>query len=85
MLIGLIIGVVAGVLQFWMLLKFTKAVTGGNLDNKTVFLGIGQFLLPLAVLLICAFLLSDALLWAAIGIVGTLLLCGIVRFLIGRK
>ena len=85
MLLGLIIGVVAGVLQFWMLLKFTKAVTGGFLGNKTVLLGLGQFLLPLAVLLICAFLLIDALLWAAIGIVGTLVLCGITRFAISRK
>ena len=85
MLLGLIIGVVSGVLQYWMLSKFTGAVTGGALDNKAVLFGVGQFLLPLAVLLCCAFVLNDSLLWAAIGMAASLTLCALARFVIARS
>ena len=85
MLPGLIIGVASGVLQFWMLAKFTKAVTGGGLDKKAVLFGVFQFFLPLAVLLGCAFLLSDALVWAAVGIAGSLVLCALARYITNKS
>ena len=84
MLIGLIIGAVSGVLQFWMLTKFTKAVTGGGFSGKTALLGVSQFFLPLIVLLGCAFLLNNALLWAAIGMIAALVVCALARFLSPR-
>ena len=85
MLIGLIIGAGSGVLQFFMLSRFTKAVTGGGLDKKAVLFGVCQFLLPLIVLLICAFLLRDALLWAAIGMVVVLVSFSFVKFVLTKK
>ena len=81
MLVGLIIGVVSGIVQYLMLTKFTKAVTGGTLGNMTVLLGVFQFFLPLVVLLVCAFVLTGALLWAAIGMAAALILCALARFL----
>ena len=84
-LIGLIIGVVSGVVQFWMLAKFTKAVTGGGLDKKAALFGVCQFLLPLIVLLGCAFLFYNALLWAAIGMIAVLVVCSTIRFLLNKK
>jgi len=82
---GFIIGAVSGALQFWMLAKFTKAVTGGGLDKKAVLLGVCQFFLPLIVLLGCAFLLNNALIWAAAGMVAVLIICSLVRFLTNKK
>ena len=84
-MIGLIIGVASGLLQFLMLSKFTKAVTGGGLDRKALLFGVCQFLLPLAVLLGCAYLLRNALLWAAIGMVAVLVVCSMARLLLNKK
>ena len=84
LIIGLLIGAASGILQFWMLAKFTKAVTGGALDKKSALLGAGQFLLPLAVLLGCAFLLNDSLLWAAVGMVVALIVCAVAKYIMGR-
>ena len=85
MLLGLIIGAASGFLQFWMLAKFTKAVTGGALDKKAVILGVCQFILPLAVLIGCAFLLNDSLLWAAAGIAGALIICALAKFALAHS
>ena len=85
MLIGLIIGVVSGVLQYWMLVRFTKAVTGDGLDKKAVLFGVCQFLLPLVVLLGCAFLLSGSLIWAAIGMVVVLVSFSMSKFVFTKK
>ena len=85
MLLGLIIGVASGALQFWMLARFTKAVTGGGFGKKAVIFGICQFFLPLVVLLVCAFLLSGALLWAAVGMIAALVIPSFTRFMIKKK
>ena len=84
-LIGLIIGAASGAVQFWMLARFTKAVTAGWLDKKTLLFGVCQFFLPLAVLLCFAFLFSDALIWAAIGMAAILISCSLVKFFILKK
>ena len=84
-LVGLIIGAVSGVLQFWMLTKFTQAVTGGGLSGKTAMLGISQFFLPLVVLLGCAFLLNNALLWAALGMIITLVISAFAKFALNKR
>ena len=84
MVIGFIIGAVSGVVQFLMLAKFTKAVTSGGFDKKAAMYGVFQFILPLIVLLVCAFLLVDALLWAAIGIIAALVICALARYIITK-
>ena len=85
MLPGLIIGAASGVLQFWMLAKFTKAVTGGGFDKITALLGVAQFFLPLAVLLGCAFLLNGALIWAAAAMAAVLVIASFIKFLRARS
>ena len=89
-LLGLIIGAASGVLQFWLLSKFTAVVTdgntaGGKLNNKMVLFAVSQFLLPLLVLLGCALLLFDGLLWAGAGMAASLIICAAARFLISRR
>ena len=77
-MIGLAVGLVAGVFQFWLLLKFTNHITSGNMSTSAVFLGLAQFLLPLAVLLCIGFLRRDELLYAGIGIVVPLITGAVV-------
>ena len=84
-MLGVSIGVVAGVIQFFLLMKFTGAVTGGKFNKKTVLFAITQFLLPFAVLLICAFFLEGELLLVGIGIASSLVLCAVVRFIMVSK
>ena len=81
-LIGLILGAASGVVQFWLLALFTRAVTGGGLDRRAVFLGVFQFFLPFAVLVGCAFLLRDALLWAGVGMAVSLSLLALIRYVV---
>ena len=84
-LFGLIIGAASGAAQFWLLSRFTKAVTGGALDTKSVLLGVCQFFLPLIVLAGCALLFTDGLIWAAVGMAGLLIGCALVQFVLSRK
>jgi len=84
-LIGLIIGVIFGLAQFWLLSKFTSTVSRGEFDKKTALFAVFQFLLPVAVLVPCAFLLPNGLLWSGVGMASTLIVCAIVRFLITLK
>ena len=84
-MLGLIIGAASGAVQVWMLARFSKAVSGGALDKLTVLFGVCQFFLPLVVLLGCAFLLTSALLWAAVGMVAMLIGFSLIRFLTPNK
>jgi len=84
MLIGLIIGVVSGAVQFLMLGKFTASVTGGSFNKKSVLFAISQFFLPLVILLGCALLYRKGLLWAAIGMTVALISCSAVRFFLSN-
>ncbi|MCL2125143.1 MAG: hypothetical protein FWH33_04050 [Oscillospiraceae bacterium] len=84
-ILGLIIGLVSGAAQTWMLTKFTKAATNGEFGKRTIIFGLCQFLLPLAVLLCCAFLISETLIWAAVGMVVILVGFSLVRFLTSKK
>ena len=84
-LLMIIIGAASGFAQFKMLSMFTKAVTGGAMNVKTVLLGVCQFFLPLAVLLGCALLFPDCLLWTAVGMAAALIGCSLTRFLLQFK
>ena len=85
MLIGLIIGIVSGAVQFLMLAKFTSSVTGESFNKKTALFAVFQFALPIIVLVGCALLIEGSLLWAAIGMTGMLMLCAFVRFILTSK
>ena len=85
LLLGLIIGAASGFVQFCLLAKFTKAATGGAMSKKAVLFGVCQFFLPIAVLLGCAFLLRDALLWAAVGMAAVLIIGAFVKFILTKK
>ena len=84
-LLGLIIGAVSGAAQVWMLARFTKAITGGGLDKITVLYGVCQFFLPLIVLLGCAFIIIDSLIWAAIGMAVILVGFSFIKFMLPKK
>ena len=78
---GCIIGVISGAIQYWMLVKFTKAVAGGTVGAKTVFFAIAQFFLPAIILSGCAFLLRESLLFAGIGMAASLAILAISLFI----
>jgi len=85
-MLGFIIGAVSGVIQFFLLAKFTGAVTKGKISGKTVLFVITQFLLPFAVLFICAILLGvEALMMVGIGIAAALIISALVRFFMVSK
>jgi hypothetical protein len=66
-MLGLVIGLCCGVIQFFLLRRFVRSVTSGG--KPAVGLGILQLLLPAALLLGCAFFMPANLIWAATGIV----------------
>jgi len=79
--IAIVIGIITGIVQFYLLQKFTGAVTMGKITNKTVIFAITQFLFPFAVLVACAFTIGDRLLWVGIGIAASLITCAIIKFI----
>ena len=79
--IGLIVGAAAGAFSFRMLLKLTGSIIRGTFNNKTALFAATQFLLPFAVLLGCALLIPESLMWVGIGIAATLIICAAVRFI----
>lgn len=82
--IGLAVGVAAGAVQFWLLTKFTRHVTGGTMTPLIVLLGFLQLMLPFGVLIGIAFLRRQDLLYAGIGISVALIGGLIVRFILMR-
>ena len=79
--IAVLIGLVTGVVQFFLLYKFVTSVTGGKAGMKTLLFAMTQFLFPFAILVICAFLLPNSLMWVGIGIAASLITCAVVRFI----
>jgi hypothetical protein len=82
-MIGLLIGIIAGGIQFWLLSKFVGCITGANgLSVTTVLYGILQFFMPLGVLVAIGFLRRSDLLPAALGIVGAIFAGVIIKNMI---
>ena len=79
-MLGFGIGAVSGAAQFWLLSKFTGSVTSGKFSSRTVLFAVFQFFLPLAVLLCCALLLFESLIWTGIGMAASLIICAAIRF-----
>ena len=84
-MLGIIIGAISGAAQFILLLIFTRAVSGGKFDTKSVLLALCQFLLPLVVLLGSAFIVRDDLVWAGVSMASVLTVCAVVHFLVARR
>ena len=80
MITALLVGLVTGAIQYYLLFKFVNNITGNGVGKKTVLFALTQFLFPFAVLIICAFLLPDNLLWVGIGIAAALIVFAVVRF-----
>ncbi len=78
-------GLAAGAVQFRMLSKFTRLVTGGGITPQAVLLAFAQLLLPLLVLLAVAFLRRQDLLFAGVGISGALLARALFKFILLRR
>jgi hypothetical protein len=83
-LAGFLIGAASGGAHFWLLSRFTRAVTGGGLSGRAALLGAAQFFLPLAVLLAVALLRRELLLTTGVGMAASLIGCAVVRFFIKR-
>ncbi|MDR2590519.1 MAG: hypothetical protein LBC71_06000 [Oscillospiraceae bacterium] len=80
--LGFLVGIFTGVLQYFLLSIFTGAVSGGKFGKKTVLYAIAQFMLPFAVLLISAFLLEGNLLLVAVGAIIALVTCAVTKFVL---
>ena len=81
---GVIVGLLCGGAQFFILYKMVTKIASGAVSPFVILFGAGQFLLPMAVLLAVAFLDSSQLLGCGIAIAATLILCS-VGFLLVRK
>ena len=80
-IIAVVIGLATGIVQFFLLYKFVTSVTGGKMGTKTLIFAITQFLFPFAVLVICAFIFPNSLLWAGIGVAASLITCAVIKFI----
>jgi hypothetical protein len=83
--LGLTIGAISGTIQFFMLSKFTGAISQGKFSNRTVLFALTQFLFPFAVLVVCAFFIQDSLMWAGIGMGTALVTSAAVKFLMSSR
>lgn len=84
-MIGLFIGIAAGLFQFWLLSKFTKLITRGSMNPKALLLGLSQFFLPMLILVGVAFIKRQDLFLAAVGITATLIIGAITKHVINTR
>ncbi|NLT38951.1 MAG: hypothetical protein GXX89_00655 [Clostridiales bacterium] len=82
---GFAAGLTSGVVQFWLLSKFTRLVTGGGITPRAVLLGLTQLMLPLFVLLAVAFLRKQDLLYAGVGISVALIAGSLLKYILVRR
>lgn len=84
-MLGFLIGLAAGAVHFYALSRFTKMVTGGEFTPRLALFGVVQFLIPLAVLVVCAFTIRDLLLWVAIGMAVALVGSAVIKFALSAR
>ena len=84
-LVGLIIGAAFGAVQFMMLSKFTRSITGGAFGAGAVILAVSQFLTPIAVLLCFALFFPGVVLWTGAGMAVSLIVCALAGFFRGVR
>jgi len=81
-LAGLFIGIITGVIQFFLLMKFVFSVTSGKFNNKTVLFALTQFLFPFTVLIIYGLLFREGLMWVGIGMASALIISAVIKFIL---
>lgn len=82
-MVGFLIGLCCGFVQFILLCRFTDAVTR---DGRIPILeAILQIFIPVITLLGCALLVQKELIWAASGIVSFLIIGAIIKFIKKRN
>ena len=84
-MLGFAIGAVSGAIQFWLLSKFTRAVSRGVVNAKVMLFALSQFLFPMAVLSCCAIFLSQSLVWTGTGIAASLIGGAVLWFFVFSK
>ena len=84
MVVALLIGAASGFIQLFLIIQFATLVTAGKLGIKSILYGILQFILPAAILIGCAFLWPENLIWAGTGIVAALLVGTIIKLVFRR-
>ena len=82
---ALIVGLITGTIQFYLLFKFVTSITGGKTGSKTLIFAITQFIFPFLVLIACAFLMGDNLMWVGIGIASALIIGAVIKFFLVSK
>ncbi|MCL2152689.1 MAG: hypothetical protein FWH57_07010 [Oscillospiraceae bacterium] len=82
-MLGFFIGAASGVIQFWLLSRFTGAVTSSQVqfNKRFILLAVSQILFPMVILACCALLLRQSLLWTGVSMAASLIICAIARFL----
>ena len=78
-IIGLLIGIAAGVVQYILLFKFITSITGGKASSKTVIFAITQFFFPFVILVLCALFWDTSLMWIGIGMAAALIVSAIIK------
>jgi hypothetical protein len=76
---GFIMGTCCGLVQLWLLGKFTKAVTQGK-NIRVIFIVLKLLTLTLT-LFLCALFIRDQLVWTATGITAGLVLGAFGQFI----
>lgn len=85
-MIGFIWGAIGGAVQFLLLKKLALAITSGKeIDIKIVLCIIGQIFFPICVLLLCALIILEQLVYCGIGIAAVLLICAVITFILRMR
>jgi len=82
LMVGFLIGAVAGAVQFLALVRFARLITRSDTMMTAVLFGMLQFLIPLAALVGVAFLSKSYLLPAACGIVAVLVIGAFIKYVV---
>lgn len=84
-MIGFLIGLAAGAVQFFVLSRFARLITSKDKMIQAVAMGLIQFFIPVAVLVATGFLAKSHLLSTALGIVAVLVVGAFTRLIFSRK
>ena len=81
-MLGFIIGLASGTVQFLLLLKYTGSAKKGKAGIKTILFLVTQFLLPFTVLVAYAIFLGDDILLVVAGMAAVIVVGSLIRFFI---
>ena len=84
MIVALVVGLLSGFIQLFLIIKFASMLTGGMMGMKCMLLGILQFVLPAVVLIGYALLWRENLIWVGTGMVAALIVGAIIKLVISK-